>query len=380
VTDAAGKEAGWVAAERSAAIAAHARRWIDQSLSTEPADWARWEQGARRLYAVAGVAWPPALIRVRDPRVMREAWVAAQPDGELRTRLARWTMEGSPDALIARDDGRLDPVLALPGRLVRRIREVIGSAVPERYARSIRRTLQSRLDALVAVHASVAWPVPQLWLRHGRLAELTFYRDVCGMPLPADLRELAEAFELCLSSAWWSWMDADTALVCDRPERLCWEPSDATGVEGPRLHADRGPAIAWRDGFSLWYVHGVQVSRQIVDAPETLTPGQILGEPNVPLRRVMIDRFGADRLMMTANSEIVDQDQDRLGRPRLLRRQRIPGDEDIVMVQVANATPDPEGWNRLHLLRVPPTVRSCAEAVAWTFGMEASEYAPVQET
>jgi hypothetical protein len=50
------------------------------------------------------------------------------------------------------------------------------------------------------------------------------------------------------------------------------------------------------------------------------------------------------------------------------------------MVQVANATPDPEGWNRLHLLRVPPTVRSCAEAVAWTFGMEASEYAPVQET
>jgi hypothetical protein len=34
----------------------------------------------------------------------------------------------------------------------------------------------------------------------------------------------------------------------------------------------------------------------------------------------------------------------------------------------------------MYFLRVPPHIRTAADAVAWTFGFEEDEYHPVQET
>ena len=56
------------------------------------------------------------------------------------------------------------------------------------------------------------------------------------------------------------------------------------------------------------------------------------------------------------------------------------GGEPIRVVQVVNATPERDGSFRHYFLRVPPGVRTAQEAVAWTFGLDASEYAPVRES
>ena len=50
------------------------------------------------------------------------------------------------------------------------------------------------------------------------------------------------------------------------------------------------------------------------------------------------------------------------------------------MVEVVNATPEPDGSFRDYLIRVPPRFRTARGAVAWTFGMEAREYRPKVET
>ena len=50
------------------------------------------------------------------------------------------------------------------------------------------------------------------------------------------------------------------------------------------------------------------------------------------------------------------------------------------MVEVVNSTPEPDGSRRTYFLRVPPTTRTATAAVAWTFGMRESEYAPARET
>ena len=50
------------------------------------------------------------------------------------------------------------------------------------------------------------------------------------------------------------------------------------------------------------------------------------------------------------------------------------------MVEVVNSTPEPDATRQHHFLRVPPTMTTCGEAVAWTFGLTAGEYAPRIET
>jgi hypothetical protein len=50
------------------------------------------------------------------------------------------------------------------------------------------------------------------------------------------------------------------------------------------------------------------------------------------------------------------------------------------MVQVVNATPEPDGSARSYWLRVPPDMRTAREAVAWTFALGEGEYAPAVQT
>ena len=43
-------------------------------------------------------------------------------------------------------------------------------------------------------------------------------------------------------------------------------------------------------------------------------------------------------------------------------------------VDVVNPTPHGDGSLALHYLSVPPTMTTAAEAVAWTYGLDAAEY------
>lgn len=131
----------------------------------------------------------------------------------------------------------------------------------------------------------------------------------------------------------------------------------------------------------MWAVHGVRVPQRVVERPETLSPQEILAEPNVEIRRVMLDRFGVDRLMREAEAEMLDQDVDQYGRLRELLRLPMVDDEDVVMVHVTNSTAEPDGSFKPYWLRVPPDTTTCADAVAWTWDLSVAEYGtPLVET
>jgi hypothetical protein len=144
----------------------------------------------------------------------------------------------------------------------------------------------------------------------------------------------------------------------------------------------------------------VRVTRQIVEAPETLTPEQILGEANAEVRRIMIDRFGADRLMREGNATLLDKvhEPDFPGLTDAeLWRLDLDGDESLVMLHLRNSTPELDGSYREPWLRVHPELRpmiqdgdgrrfgerqelTCRNAVASTFGLRGEEYLPLVET
>ncbi len=165
---------------------------------------------------------------------------------------------------------------------------------------------------------------------------------------------------------------SDCPLVCALPPGLVirhWIDVAGSGLEPllPGL-ADRlaGLEIRWR---------GVTLPTVAAFAPDSLDVAAVLQENNVEVRRVIIERIGLERLCDASGVEVLDQDRDAGGERRLLRLV-LPEDEALVMVSVQCPS-----TSRRFVLRVPPTVTTCHEAVAWTAGFDdPSQYQPVAET
>ena len=134
--------------------------------------------------------------------------------------------------------------------------------------------------------------------------------------------------------------------------------------------------MAFRDGCALWAVHGVRVPQRVIEAPETITAEEITKEPNAEVRRVVLDRFGPARYIEAIGAKVVDRDAE-FG---TLYRVALQDDEPLVMVKVTNSTPEADGTFKDYMLRVPPTIQTAREAVAWTFNRAPTNYAPSIQT
>lgn len=169
----------------------------------------------------------------------------------------------------------------------------------------------------------------------GRLAQL----DIAGC---LNITELPEGLAVS------SWIDIGGAGLTALPPRL------------------DGVGLRWR---------GVPIDARIAFRPETLSHEEVLAERNAERRRVMLERYGLDRFMADAQAETLDEDHDAGGKRRLLRL-KLEGDEDLVCVTVV--CPSTE---RQFVLRVPPAMRTCRQAIAWTAGFDDPDmYDPVAET
>ena len=71
---------------------------------------------------------------------------------------------------------------------------------------------------------------------------------------------------------------------------------------------------------------------------------------------------------------------DRDDRYGTLWRRDFPGgdDEQIVMIELANSTPEPDGARRPHWVRVPPKTTTARKA--WTFSQSGRTYNPRKES
>jgi hypothetical protein len=128
----------------------------------------------------------------------------------------------------------------------------------------------------------------------------------------------------------------------------------------------QGAQLRWR---------GVPIDERIAFRPETITTTEILAETNAELRRVLLERMGYETFLDKAEAETLDRDRDPGGERRLLR---VPmdGDEDLVCVSVICPS-----TGRRYVIRVPPTMRSCRQAVAWIAGFDnPDDYRPLVET
>ena len=119
---------------------------------------------------------------------------------------------------------------------------------------------------------------------------------------------------------------------------------------------------------------GVPIDERIAFHPEAIEVREILDEENAERRRVLLERVGIERFVDEADAQVLDEDRDPGGVRRLLRVP-MPEDENLVCVMVRC----PSTGGR-YLLRVPPSMKTCRQAVAWTAGFDdPSLYRPLVE-
>jgi hypothetical protein len=98
---------------------------------------------------------------------------------------------------------------------------------------------------------------------------------------------------------------------------------------------------------------------------DKLTAREVLSCRNVEIRSLLLNQFGHERLIKELGGEVIHQEGD----SQLINLNLGNITEAIRVVKVKDNT-----TKKYYILRVPPTVKTCRQAIAWTFGLEEDEY------
>ncbi|WP_293910824.1 DUF6745 domain-containing protein [Deinococcus sp.] len=144
-----------------------------------------------------------------------------------------------------------------------------------------------------------------------------------------------------------------------------WLDVAGSGLENLSSLLGPHPALRWR---------GVRVDERLAFDPQSIRGSEIMAQTNAEVRRVMIERVGAERFLDEVGAVILDRDRD-AGGERTLVQVNMDNDEPFVAVCVGCPS-----TGRRYTLRVPPTIRTGQAASAWLAGFDDPKlYRPVVE-
>lgn len=224
-----------------------------------------------------------------------------------------------------------------------------------------------------------------------------------------DGLEKIDAFiDLAQEAGWW-WSHEEVAIVSEKFVEVYRDPNG-------ELHNEEGPAVIYNDNVSkdnlFYFWHGLDIPAWFIKDREKITFERIKEENNQELRRVLTDIYGRDRFLKDIGASVIDRDE-HYGNLWIGREEG--GDEPLAYVEVFNSTyegssaseyyerlnalealigdqkdqeeSELEKWaakqrasgnlfRRVFFLRVPPTMKTAHEAVAWTFFETPETYNP----
>ena len=172
---------------------------------------------------------------------------------------------------------------------------------------------------------------PAWWGQHEAywISFYVFCRDVLGVEYDERRsRQLDTWQDIAQSCCWW-WCYENYVVVSDRPTIVSMEPN---GRGSERLHCEAGPAIAFADGWEVYALHGVRVSKEIVTTPaDKLDPQLLLKEINAEVRREILRKIGVERAIASLGAKVIDKfgdyellEVDFSGTPRRYLKMRNP--------------------------------------------------------
>jgi hypothetical protein len=190
---------------------------------------------------------------------------------------------------------------------------------------------------------------------------LTAMRDVLGLLIPEH--EKYVAWEDCATKAGgFRMMHEEFCIVSDYPETLKIDDQN-------RPHCEDGPSHRWRDGWSLWHIHGVVVPEWIVLRPEQITVAKIDAEKNIEVRRIMQERMGVGKYLHESGAQLIDFDQVEVvrGSGKMMPRALLKARDGAMYLEGTDSS-----TTRSYFMRVPPSSKTCRDAHNAIAGLDES--------
>jgi len=118
------------------------------------------------------------------------------------------------------------------------------------------------------------------------LALIDFYVFSLGIVFRPEFLKVVESMKQLLAECGWIFMFHNVCYVCSRPTKLSLDSEY-------RLHAEGEAAIAFADGYSLYFHHGVILPEKYGQIhPDWWQAQWLLEERNAELKRILIQKNG----------------------------------------------------------------------------------------
>ena len=150
--------------------------------------------------------------------------------------------------------------------------------------------LQTRRQAHFP-NGMVTFPLKGSWgnmwgLQTDTAAEVEFYRDVLGF-----VKEANDMVGYCLLTR-----ACHKAITCRKMNFASERPIMQKRNSRNRLHCDDGPAVLYKDGWSIFAVNGVPVSERVVMNPGSFTVRE-LKKMNLDRLFIIFEKLGMEKFM-----------------------------------------------------------------------------------
>jgi len=129
-------------------------------------------------------------------------------------------------------------------------------------------------------------------------------------------------------------------------------------------------------GTVLYYFRNVLIPKHYAEEPWNLEIEEIIKNPNAEVRCAGLEIYGWERLSKEKLLKRINTDKETGAE----LYHGMFGDQPICLVKVINSTPDQDGKRKAYFLQVPPDTKTCKQAIAWTFRVDAKDYHPDLET
>lgn len=185
-----------------------------------------------------------------------------------------------------------------------------------------------------------------------------------GVKYTHDIDEKLLAYNEYTNQCHITFMYDNIVFASDRPEFYSFDNNN-------RLHNENGPALRYRDGYSLYSWKGVRIKdKDLIVKKHAITAQQILKESNAELRRIMIEIYsivnGPESLLKDLKAQVVSKDEQN-GFPRTIYQIG-----EFRFIHVYNGSLEPDGSRKEYLIGVQED--NPHDAIANSYGRPTKKY------